>query len=29
MLMYEKLGFKILNCDNEPRPKDKHYLLEF
>lgn len=26
--MYEKLGFKIFNFDNEARPKDKHYLLE-
>lgn len=28
MLMYEKLGFKIFNCDNEPRPNDNHYILK-
>lgn len=28
MRMYEKLGFKLFNCNNESRPKDKHYIIE-
>lgn len=28
ILMYENLGFKTFDCNNEPRPNDNHYILE-